>query len=256
MRRLSFAVAAARRDPRLLPEYIKLWAGARRIADGAGWNPPEDDVLSWQDATRLAAPGEELPPPGPSYKMAAEQEGSSGAEWSSMDSDGSLGESAYALVRALRPATVVETGVARGISSAFVLAALADNDFGELYSIDLPAPRMVTADLVGAAIPPELKVRWRYHWGSAKRLLPAVLAGAAPPRLVIHDSDHDSDHSYDHMRWEIETAWRALSDGDVILCHDADFHSGFADAAAAVGGRALFIREPGISGLTGMLLRT
>ena len=174
-----------------------------------------------------------------------------GARWASMDADASLGELAYALVRALRPATVIETGVAHGISSAFVLAALADNDLGELHSIDLPPPRMVAADLVGAAIHADLKRRWHYHWGSARRLLPAALAGTVGPRVFIHDSDH----SYDHMRWEIETAWAAFEAGDVIICDDANFHAGFADAAAAVGGRALFVRQPASGGLTGMLIR-
>src|SRR5690349_6830482 len=111
-----------------------------------------------------------------------------------MDADASLAELAYSLVRERRPATVIETGVARGITSAAVLRALHENGFGELHSIDLPPPRMLDAGLVGSAVPEELKPRWHYHWGSAKRLLPAVLARSTGPRLFIHDSDHTYDH--------------------------------------------------------------
>jgi hypothetical protein len=207
VRRLRFAIRVARRDPRLLIDYLRLWIGARR-------GVPAD-------------PG-----------------------WAAMDADSSVAELAYSLVRERRPATVIETGVARGVTSAAVLRALAENGFGELHSIDLPPPRMLDNDLVGSAVPDELKERWHYHWGSARRLLPGVLARASGPRLFIHDSDH----SYRHMRWEIETAWAALEPGDVILCDDAHFHSGFADAAAAVGGEPQF--SPQADGLTGILIRS
>jgi predicted O-methyltransferase YrrM len=237
VRRLRFAIAVARRDPRLLADYARLWVGARRGVAESGWSPPESQVVSFEEAAGVS--------PVPALAT-----GSRGSEWDSMDADATLGQLACALVRNLRPLTVIETGVARGITSSYVLAALAENDSGELHSIDLPPPRMVDAGLVGAAIPEEMKARWHYHWGSARRLLPSVLADAASPRLFIHDSDH----SYRHMRWEVEAACAALEPGDVILCDDAHFHSGFADAARAVGAEPLFLRQRRDSrGLIGML---
>jgi len=44
----------------------------------------------------------------------------------------------YAICRKLKPHVVIETGVHYGASSAFILQALYDNNFGHLYSIDLP----------------------------------------------------------------------------------------------------------------------
>jgi predicted O-methyltransferase YrrM len=44
----------------------------------------------------------------------------------------------YALVRSLKPSIVVETGVAGGMSSCYILKGLRDNNKGELFSIDLP----------------------------------------------------------------------------------------------------------------------
>jgi predicted O-methyltransferase YrrM len=258
LRRVRFAARVGRRSPRLLGDYLRLWAGARRpVEEPAG--SPAGEVLTWEEAARLAAPdaalsGSPVLPAarGPAHATAVAAVANSAGDWTAMDADASLGELAYALVRALRPAVVVETGVAQGISSVFVLAALEDNGQGELHSVDLPPPRMVEADLVGAAIPNELRPRWHYHWGSSRRLLPAVLREAAGDRRLFI---HDSDHSYDNMRWELETAWRALGPGDVLLCDDANFHAGFADAAESVGALPLFVEQPGTGGLTGLLIR-
>jgi hypothetical protein len=45
---------------------------------------------------------------------------------------------AYAMCRALKPNVVVETGIAYGVSTAFVLKALDVNRNGKLHSVDLP----------------------------------------------------------------------------------------------------------------------
>lgn len=44
----------------------------------------------------------------------------------------------YTIVRAYKPEIVVETGVAHGVTSAFMLCAMHENNKGHLYSIDLP----------------------------------------------------------------------------------------------------------------------
>ena len=50
----------------------------------------------------------------------------------------------YAVVRATRPTTMVETGVLNGFGSAFTLLAMSHNDHGTLLAIDIPPdnPRM------------------------------------------------------------------------------------------------------------------
>jgi predicted O-methyltransferase YrrM len=47
------------------------------------------------------------------------------------------GQVLYALVRALRPASIVEMGAHRGASTAHIAAALKANGTGELYSVDI-----------------------------------------------------------------------------------------------------------------------
>lgn len=44
----------------------------------------------------------------------------------------------YAICRIMKPDIVVETGVAQGVSTAFILKALSANNAGGLFSIDLP----------------------------------------------------------------------------------------------------------------------
>ena len=123
-------------------------------------------------------------------------------------------------MRSLRPHCVVETGVASGVTSAFVLAGLQDNGAGVLHSIDLPPLALRASGGVGTSVPPPLRDRWIYHWGDSRRLLSTVLEQAEEPELFIHDSDH----SYERMRWELETAAGRLKPGGWLVVDDAGFH--------------------------------
>jgi predicted O-methyltransferase YrrM len=255
LRRVRFAARVAARDPRLLADYAMLWVSARRGLAERSLRPPLGNGVATQDATRLLEREFGSVVRGPAYDVAtltaAAALGRVG-RWASMAGDLSLGELAYAITRALRPDTVVETGVAVGLTSAYVLAALTDNRHGELHSVDLPPPQMVAEELVGAAVPAELRGRWRYHWGSARRLLAGVLRDTAGGRRCFI---HDSDHRYRNVRWELETAWRALAPGDVIVCDDAHLHAGFTDTARAVGAHPRLIRQRDREGVTGLMVR-
>ncbi len=54
------------------------------------------------------------------------------------DGDAGLVRAIWCLMRHLRPKNVVETGVAHGVTSRFILEALKRNGDGHLWSIDLP----------------------------------------------------------------------------------------------------------------------
>jgi predicted O-methyltransferase YrrM len=166
--------------------------------------------------------------------------------------DPALGELAYAVVRAARPAVVVETGVATGVTSAHILAALADNDAGRLVSIDLPPVALVTEGLLGSAVPRELRDRWRLLRGSSRRLLPGVLAEV---RGELDVFVHDADHSYAAMRWELEQAWPALRSGGWLIADDAHHHSAFEDVARAVRAEPFYVAQPGKRGATGLAVK-
>jgi predicted O-methyltransferase YrrM len=123
-------------------------------------------------------------------------------------------ESLYLLVRALRPRVVVETGVLYGASSAHLLAALAANGEGELYSVDLPRdPAEPSADYL---VPRELRHRWTLVEGDSREELPPLLG-----RLGSIDCfHHDSLHTREHMTWEYETALPRIRRGGVLATHD------------------------------------
>jgi len=103
------------------------------------------------------------------------------------DADPVLARLAYNLTVALRPAVVVETGVALGITSSFVLAAMQQIGFGKLISIDLP-PLGVEPDAIGRIIPDDLRDRWTLLRGASSRELKRVLPDQPPVGLFIHDS--------------------------------------------------------------------
>jgi len=55
------------------------------------------------------------------------------------------GDLLYALVRAIRPATVVEFGTSYGISTLYLAAAVADNGVGHVFSTELSATKIAAA---------------------------------------------------------------------------------------------------------------
>lgn len=135
----------------------------------------------------------------------------------------------YVLVRILRPSILIETGVAAGSMTAFILSALNKNKHGQLTSFDLP-PKTGQGSMdwslpetlkVGFLIPDEYKSRWSIVADDATYALPAFLRDKKVDYFF-----HDSDHTYEHMMLEYCLAYKHL-DGvlvsDDILLNNA-FH--------------------------------
>jgi hypothetical protein len=137
----------------------------------------------------------------------------------------------YAAIRAITPNLVVETGIANGVSSAYLLLALQKNGRGQLHSIGLSDPAFVPAGREpGWLVPSWLRGRWQIHFGDATEILPGLL-----PQLGMIDAFiHDSRHTYEHMLWEFETAYPFLGPGKLLLADDATWNSAFLDFARKV----------------------
>jgi predicted O-methyltransferase YrrM len=133
----------------------------------------------------------------------------------------------YGLTRWLRPAAVVESGGFIGMSSAFILKALADEDLttAKLYSIELSEDCEQ-----GALIPDGLQ---------------SAAGGFVPMRGKVEDflkRDqlpgsidmflHDSSHSYRHMLWEFRQFWPRLRDGGLLVSHDVQMNAAFPEFIA------------------------
>jgi len=138
-----------------------------------------------------------------------------------------LGTVLYALCRELKPEAVVETGVAGGVSSSYILCALAENKRGQLCSIDLPWGEGQS----GWIIPDHLKSRWQLFPGRSSEQLSPLLEMLGTIDIFLHDSDH----SYQNMFWEYQTAWMFLKSGGLLLSHNIDMNSAFPDFCRSVG---------------------
>jgi predicted O-methyltransferase YrrM len=135
----------------------------------------------------------------------------------------------YMTVRFLRPATVVETGVFDGQSSAVILQALTDNSRGILISVDVVADRIIndSTDLMvettlpngcqpGWIIPDHLRERHWLHLGDSRDVLPRISETFPTIDLFLHDSLHTLNHQLFEYRW----AWTHLTDGGILMSDD------------------------------------
>lgn len=147
----------------------------------------------------------------------------------------------YSLIRNKKFNLVLETGVLHGLTSAWILKALKDNDNGKLISIDLPrrdwkdffgnklfgpggeAEFEIKNEEPGWAIPLNLKNYWELYLGPSSKYLNKILADYEIDLFI-----HDSDHSYDVMQFECETIQKKKNIDLVIDDHYCnDFYINF-----------------------------
>jgi predicted O-methyltransferase YrrM len=130
----------------------------------------------------------------------------------------------YAVVRALQPKCVIETGIASGVSSAYLLLAMQKNRRGELHSIGLPEPAFLpSCKEMGWIVPSWLRSSWNMHAGDARELLPQLFSELSDVSVFIHDSLH----TYDHMMWEFGVAYSHLPLDGVLIADDVLCNSAF-----------------------------
>jgi predicted O-methyltransferase YrrM len=137
--------------------------------------------------------------------------------------DSLLARCCYLSCRLLEPSVVIETGVAYGVSSAFILSALEENGHGVLHSVDLPPLRREYERFWGIAVPGALRGRWTLHRGSSGRVLAGLLGQTGAVDLFVHDSLH----TYRNMRREFEAVWPRLRMGGMILADDVERNRAF-----------------------------
>jgi hypothetical protein len=174
-------------------------------------------------------------------------EGNSKAELARSDNilDNPYYSALYTLVRWLRPESIVETGVSRGVSSKAILSALEENGAGTLYSIDLPNAKWIDEKgtrwddsisksvTTGHLVPRNLRHRWNLIIGESRAMLPMLLNKIGPIDIFMHDSEH----SYAHMMFEFNTAWPYVRNSGIMISDDEDYNNAFNDFVGYADGR-------------------
>ncbi len=171
--------------------------------------------------------------------------------------------SIYTLCRVLKPKLVVETGVASGVSSAYILRALEDNGDGRLISIDMPnyAEKLVRenpeyAHVTPKAIIPEgketgwcvpdiLRKKWTLKLGLVEEILIPTLDEVGQIDVFFHDSEH----TYKNMMFEFRNAWTHLKSGGILLSHDINWNTSFRDFAKEVNQKYTEIHFTGMGSI-------
>lgn len=115
--------------------------------------------------------------------------------------------------RLLRPEIVLETGVAKGFTTASTLEALDRNGTGHMYSVELPSLYMGYARQVGEVIPDRLRPRWTLELGPSAIAMRRIGRRVGRFDLFIHDSGAN----YDNQKTEYELALEHMPVGGVIV---------------------------------------
>ena len=150
----------------------------------------------------------------------------------------------HLLIRKWKPDVVIETGVARGLSSAYMLAAMRENNRGRLISIDLPPESASITDEekdsshyllqdgqkhvdyeIGHFVPDWLRDRWTLVLEDSMVALPRILEEEGEIDFFYHDSLHTNDH----MRFEYETSWPYIKEGGLLLSDDVLWSDAYHD---------------------------
>jgi hypothetical protein len=116
-------------------------------------------------------------------------------------------EITYLLLRAAKPATVMELGTFHGWSTSWILSALRDNGSGHLHSFDI-------IDNVVRNVPRELgDGRWTFVQGDIKETLDQVPADTG--YLFV-----DAAHGGRFARWYLDNLFPRVPAGIPVSVHD------------------------------------
>lgn len=144
------------------------------------------------------------------------------------DGDLDLARISYVLCRVTQPQIVVETGVANGVTSAFILEALRANGKGSLHSVDLPPLAVYGGKEVGLMVPADLRDSWDLNYGTSRRVLPVLLRRLGSIDMFIHDSLH----SYHNVKRELKLITPYLSESGVVVVDNIAGNSAYQEWVA------------------------
>jgi predicted O-methyltransferase YrrM len=124
------------------------------------------------------------------------------------------GQALYAMVRTLKPASVLELGTWHGASATHISQALKDNGEGSMHCIDSRAYGDV---FIGDMIPSDLRFLSLIELTRIEQFIPRALKEGWTYDFIFEDAMHDAA--------QVEFIWRhadkLLNPGGMIVSHDA-----------------------------------
>jgi hypothetical protein len=154
----------------------------------------------------------------------------------------------FALVRLRRPRNLIESGVASGVSSTFLLLGIKANSAGILHSIDFPVFRKGSRGnqswaipqgmSSGWAVPTKLRSRWNLRQGRSEDLLEPLLEETGTLDLYCHDSPVN----IGHFEFEMKSIRKHLKPGSLVVADNTD-EKVFDETARSVGAEAFYRRH-------------
>lgn len=155
------------------------------------------------------------------------------------DLDKSLCRFLFFLCKLTNPDLVVETGVANGFSSSYILLGLDYEKNGELISIDYLFEPWHTERGIGMAIPNTLRKRHKIIFGKSIPTLKKLLINNAAIDIFIHDSLH----TYKNMIEEYKLVWPYIKNGGFLLSDDVSINDAFLDFVDKIRLKPLIIQQ-------------
>jgi hypothetical protein len=154
----------------------------------------------------------------------------------------------YTLVVLIRPKSIIESGVASGVSSTFILLGIHTNSSGTLHSIDLPVQRRAdrgnqswaipSGMSSGWGVPPELRSGWDLRLGRSEELLKPLLDEVGELDFYCHDSPA----GIKHFEFEMRSIRRHLTPGSLVVADNTD-RTIFDKTARSLGAKAFYRRQ-------------
>jgi predicted O-methyltransferase YrrM len=138
---------------------------------------------------------------------------------------GDSGPLLYNLCKFVKPEIIIETGVAYGVSSSYILQALNENNKGKLISIDSIFRPWQSKKMIGAAIPKNLLDRWELKIGTSEKMLNEIFSKFPSIDIFLHDSLH----TYKNMSLEFKKSWPFINSGGFLLSDDVLNNNAFSD---------------------------
>jgi len=145
----------------------------------------------------------------------------------------------YFISKYSKPDLIIETGIANGFSSSYLLLALEHNKHGNLISIDDIVRPWHIPESMGLAIPNNLKKRHQIVIGNASTKLSDILREKKYVDVFIHDSSH----TYQNMQKEFRIAWPYVKNGGFLLSDDVSQHDAFIEFVEEVKMEPLIIKK-------------